>query len=612
MGSVRGNRLPLTNDRKKGVVELSTRHFMKLFKATIENSYKVILMIAVSSAIICFFYVVMAKFIIYVVDGIVMNNVNLPDYLTLFFYGESKLSKIIVTAIFMIFIALIISIFNYIRSKYNTKLRLGMNINIKNLLLRHTTYLDYNKYIGYENSQILQRVGSDSNNYISYINDKLNLIFDTIFYTFFSLNVIIELNFKVCIILSIIVLIIVLMSVWYCISTKAIVDEKVTLSEGLIKKTMNSIYNPKMIKITNNQNNEIYKFNANSEEYLKYDIKEIDYLIYYELIASGIRFLSIPIIYLACGIMIINGNMQIGALMAILTYATRMLKYFQNVVYAVEGINNFLVPARRIKEFLNLNEEDLVCKDIVVPNYKKIEFKNVYVKLDNQVVLENINFTINEGENIYLVGSNGSGKSVLTKLLLGFIPYDGSILIDDIEVRNLHKTKLRENIGLCFQTPYIFSDTIKNNIDYSENQNIDKIKKVCKICELDKEIQNLTNNYDELLGERGINLSGGQKQRINIARLLIQNKKILIFDDVLSKIDNNTKNKIVENLNKNFPNNINIFITHDLLRIPKNSRVLFIDNKTIVDSTSSKLKKENNNYKKLIDICENVVGGFYE
>lgn len=585
---------------------------MKLFKATIENLYRVILMIVISSAIICFFNVVMAKFIIYVVDGIVMNNVDIPNYLNIFFYDDSKLSKIIVAAVFMIIIALIISIFNYIRSKYNTKLRLGMNMNVKNLLLTHTTYLNYNNYISYENSQILQRAGSDSSNYISYINDKLNLILNTIFYTFFSLNVIIELNFKVCLILSIIILIIILMSVWYCISTKNIVDKKVTLSEDLIKKTMNSIYNPKIIKMTNNQNNEIHRFDINSEEYLKYDIKEIDYLIYYELISSGIRALSTPIIYLVCGIMIINGNMKIGGLMAILTYSTTMLNYFQNVVYAVEGINGFLVPARRIKEFLNLNEENLICKNIVTPNYKKIEFRNVSIKFDNQIVFENINFSINEGENIYLVGSNGSGKSILTKLLLGFIPYEGSILIDNIELRDLHKTKLRENIGLCFQTPYIFSDTIKNNIDCSEKQNIARIKDICKICELDKEIQTFSNNYDELLGERGINLSGGQKQRINIARLLIQNKKILIFDDVLSKLDNNTKNKIVENLNKNFPNNINIFITHDLLRIPKNSRVLFLDNKTIVDSTNTKLEKNNSNYKKLIDICENIVGGLYE
>lgn len=585
---------------------------MKLFKATIEKLYKIILMIVISSGIISFFNVVIAKFIVYVVDGIVMKNIELPNYLTMFFYNDDTLSRIIIAAIFMIVMAFVISIFNYIRSKYNTKLRLGMNKNIKNLLLNHITYLDYNKYVGYENSQILQRVSSDSSNYISYINDKLNLILNTIFYTFFSLNVIIELNFKVCLILSIIILIIVLMSIWYCINTKTIVNKKVILSEGLIKKTMNSIYNPKMIKMTNNQNNEIEKFNSNSEEYLRYDIKEIDYLIYYELIASGIKALSVPIIYLVCGIMIINGHMQIGGLMAILTYSTTMLNYFQNVIYAVEGINGFLVPAKRIKEFLSLEEENLVCKNIVTSDYKKIEFRNVNVKFENQVVFENLNFTIKRGENVYLVGSNGSGKSIITKLLLGFIEYEGNIFIDNVDLKDLHKTKLRENIGLCFETPYIFSDTIKNNIDCFENKKIEEIKQICKICELDQEIEKNPNKYDELLGERGINLSGGQKQRINIARLLIQNKKVLIFDDVLSKLDNNTKNKILENLNESFPNNINIFITHDLLKIPKGSRVIFIDNKTIIDSTNTKLQKDNKNYKKLIDICENVVGGLYE
>lgn len=585
---------------------------MKLFKSTIKNLHKEILMIIISSGIISFFNVIIAKFIVYVVDGIVMKNVELPSYLTMFFYSDDTLSKIIIVAILMIIMAFIISIFNYIRSKYNTRLRLGMNRNIKNLLLKHVTYLEYNKYVGYENSQILQRVSSDSSNYISYINDKLNLFFNTIFYTFFSLNVIIELNFKVCLILSIIILIVIIMSVWYCIKTKSIVNKKVTLSEGLIKKTMNSTYNPKIIKMTNNQKNEIKKFNNNSDEYLKYDIKEIDYLIYYELIASGIKALSVPIIYLFCGIMIINGHMKVGGLMAILTYSTTMLNYFQNVIYAVEGINSFLVPAKRIKEFLNLDEENLICKDIVASDYKKIEFRNVSVKRENQVVFEKLNFTIKKGENIYLVGSNGSGKSIITKLLLGFIEYEGDIFIDDIDLKDLNKTKLRENIGLCFQTPYIFSDTIKNNIDCFENKKIEEIKEICKICVLDQEIEKNLNKYDELLGERGINLSGGQKQRINIARLLIQNKKVLIFDDVLSKLDNNTKNKIVENLNKSFPDNINIFITHDLLRIPKGSRVLFIDEKTVIDSTNTKLQKDNENYKKLIDICENVVGGLYE
>lgn len=585
---------------------------MKLFKETTKNLYHVILIIVISSAVANFLNVVTAKFITYIVDGIVMNQITIPNYLTKFFYDDDILSKIIVVAIFMIIIALIVSVFNYIRSKYNTKLKLGMNKNVKNLLLKHTTYLEYNEYIGYENSQILQRISSDSNSYISYINDKLNLLFNAIFYSFFSLNIIIELNFQVCLILSIVILIIVLMSVWYCIKTKNIVNKKVTLSEGLIKKTMNVIYNSKIIKMTNNQKNEVDKFNNNSEEYLKYDIKEIDSLIYYEVIAGGIKALSTPIIYLVCGIMIIKGNMQVGGLMAILTYSTNMLNYFQNMIYAVEGINGFLVPAKRIKAFLNLNEENLICKNKISIDYQKLEFKDAIIKYDNRIVFKKLNFTIKKGENIYLVGANGGGKSLLAKLLLGFIEYDGSILIDNIELRDIHKINLRENIGLCFQTPYIFSDTIKNNIDCFENKSIEETKKVCKICEIDKEIENFPNKYDELLGERGINLSGGQKQRINIARLLIQNKKILIFDDVLSKLDNNTKNKIVGKLNKNFPNNINIFITHDLLKIPKDSRVLFINNKTIIDSTSTRLEKDNKNYKKLIDICDNVVGGLNE
>lgn len=585
---------------------------MKLFKMTTKNLHKTILTIVFSSMTICFFNVVMSKFIIYIIDGIVMKNEHLPSYLTIFFYNHTVFSKIVVTAIFMTIIAIVIASFNYIKSKHLTKLRLGMNKNIKTLLLEHTTYLEYNSYISYENNQILQRVSSDSNNYVSYINDKLDLVLNTFFYTFFSLNVIIELNFKVCLVLAIIIMIIVFMSIWYCINTKAIINKKVSLSEKMIKKTMNAIYNPKMIKITNNQQNEINKFNQNSDEYLKYDIKEIDYLIYYELIAGGIKALSNPLIYLICGIMIIYGEMKIGALMAIITYTTTMLNYFQNLVYAVEGINGFLVPAKRIKEYLNLNEEDIQSHNLVTNNYEKITFKDVKVKSENQILLDDINFEITKGENIYLVGPNGSGKSIIAKLLLGFIDYEGSIKIDQIELRDLHKGSLRKNIGLCFQQPYIFSDTIKNNIDCLEKKDIEEVKKVAHICQISDEIEKLNSKYDEILGERGINLSGGQKQRLNIARLLIENKKVLIFDDVLSKLDNHTKNQLIHNLNHEYPNNINIFITHDLLRIPDKSRVLFVNNHTIIDSTSKKLKIKNQNYKQLIDICENSIGGFYE
>ncbi len=159
----------------------------------------------------------------------------------------------------------------------------------------------------------------------------------------------------------------------------------------------------------------------------------------------------------------------------------------------------------------------------------------------------------------------------------------------------------------------MFSDTVKNNIDvFGEYKDLEKVKYISKICELDKEIESFTNGYDEILGERGIKLSGGQKQRISIARTILQNKEIIIFDDVLSKVDNKTKEKITYNLKKYNENMIAIYITQDLAKIPNNAIVFFINNKKLIINKQENLIKENENYSKLISICNNMVGETYE
>ena len=159
----------------------------------------------------------------------------------------------------------------------------------------------------------------------------------------------------------------------------------------------------------------------------------------------------------------------------------------------------------------------------------------------------------------------------------------------------------------------MFLDTVKNNIDvFGEYKDLEKVKYISKICELDKEIESFTNGYDEILGERGIKLSGGQKQRISIARTILQNKEIIIFDDVLSKVDNKTKEKITYNLKKYNENMIAIYITQDLAKIPNNAIVFFINNKKLIINKQENLIKENENYSKLISICNNMVGETYE
>lgn len=583
----------------------------QVLKITIKNAKKYILGILICSLISSFFTIHLTKYISFVIDGVIMQTSSLPQYIINSFYSDDIKSKLIVLAAYMLSFVAIISISNYIKSMFNTKFRLTMNKNLKTELLNHTTYLEYGDYIQYGKAQILQRVSSDSNSFIDFVNSKYNLVVDSIFTLIFSMYEILNLNIIVSISIAIIIVIITIMSVIYFKLTKPIVHKNIDLHENLISKTMNAVYNPKMIKIFNREEKEIDDFNKVSDEYRKNDKKLIDYLIYYELIASGIRKLKDPVIFLVCGLLIINGRMNVGALVVLMTYSSNLLNYIVQLVYAVEGINEFLVPTYRINNFLKLSEEQKDEKEYNINNISLV-FQNVTVEINGVEILSNISFEIQKGQTVYLVGDNGSGKSILIKVLLGFIHYEGQILLGGIDIKQLSRKTIRKYVGVVFQEPFVFSDTVKNNIDVFENSNLKEIKNIAKICEIDEEIEKFPNKYDEVLGERGVKLSGGQKQRISIARTLLQNKDIMIFDDVLSKIDNKTKEKITNNLKQYNKDMIAIYITQDLAKIPNNALVFFIDNKKMIISKQENLIKENEDYNKLISICNNMIGDFDE
>lgn len=563
--------------------------------------------ILICGIISSFFTVYLTKFVMYMIDGVITNKTEIPNYISMFFEYNEVYYKIFILAIFMITFVVIISIANYIRRYFTTKMRLGINQNLKMLLLNHTTYLEYQEYAKQEKSHILQRISTDSNNILDFIMDKYNLIVDSVFILFFSMLEIFKLNLLVSIVICIIITIIGIMSIWYFKKTKQIVRKNVTLHEQLIEKTLNAIYYPKMIKLFHREEKEVTDFENINKEYLENDKKLIDYLIYYELIADGVRKLKDPAIILIGGILFVLGKINIGALMILITYSNNILEYILQLIYAVEGINDFLVPIERIKEYLKLKEEK---KDNKKEEIKEVEleFKDVSVTIENKIILNNCSFTLKQGESIYLVGDNGSGKSIIIKVLLGFIPYEGTILIGGIDLKELSLATIRDYIGVIFQEPFIFSDTVRNNIDITGKYSLKKVKEISKICEIDEEIEKLEDSYQTILGERGIDLSGGQKQRISIARTLIQNKKVIIFDDVLSKLDNVTKEKIKKQMKENYPYQIKIYITQDIKKISEESIVFFKQKENIVIGKQKQLIDENEEYRKLMQMYSNVIG----
>ena len=305
----------------------------EVLKVALKNSKKYIIGILISSLISSYLLISLAKFISYVIDGVIMETGQIPSFIVSSFYNNDMISKLIVLGIYMFIIIFAISILNYIKSLFNTKLKLSMNKNLKTKLLEHVTYLEYNDYINYGKEQILQRISNDSNNFIDFVCTKCNLIIDSLFIFLFSMYEIFNLNILVSIVILVIIIIITIMSIWYLKITKPIVNKNIDLHEKIISKTINIINNAKMIKIFNKEKDEIEEFNKISNEYNKNDKRLIDYLIYYELIGTGLRKFKDPFIFLIGGIFVINGNMNIGTLMVLMTYSSNLLEYVVQIIY---------------------------------------------------------------------------------------------------------------------------------------------------------------------------------------------------------------------------------------------------------------------------------------
>lgn len=245
---------------------------------------------------------------------------------------------------------------------------------------------------------------------------------------------------------------------------------------------------------------------------------------------------------------------------------------------------------KRLNEFLHteptIPSPAVTVKDLNVKG--DIVFDNVsftYVNTGIQA-LKNFSLTVKEGEKVLILGRTGSGKSTLAQLLLRFYdPDKGSITIGGKDIRNIPLQQLRDNISYVPQDVFLFSDTIGHNISFGLNKepNKEQIITAAKNAAIHNEIISLPNGYETMVGERGVTLSGGQKQRISIARALIKQPEIIVFDDCLSAVDAKTENQIINNLYAVLGNKTAILITHRIFTVLNFDQVIVIDDGEIIE-----------------------------
>jgi ATP-binding cassette subfamily B multidrug efflux pump len=286
---------------------------------------------------------------------------------------------------------------------------------------------------------------------------------------------------------------------------------------------------------------------------------------FFTIIIFVIGLLNVAILFIG-GQKYISGQMNVGTIAEFFMYINILIFPFSMLGWVTSINQRADASMARVNEFLDMKSE-IVNKNTDKYDIKgDIEFRNVSYTYPNTGIkaLDNLSFKIEAGKSLAIMGKTGSGKSTIALLLSRLIdPDEGEILIDGKNLKDHNLKNYRNNLGFIPQESYLFSDTIENNIGFALNKPSNKlVEEMAKTADVHNNIIGFKNKYETMVGERGVMLSGGQKQRICIARALIKEPKILIFDDSLSALDTETEENILKNIDEKINNTTNVIITH--------------------------------------------------
>lgn len=296
------------------------------------------------------------------------------------------------------------------------------------------------------------------------------------------------------------------------------------------------------------------------------------------------------------GIQAYHGQIKPGEIAEFVIYVNMLTWPFASVGWVTSIIQRAAASQERINEFLKIKPEIVSQNDLPVLFDKEIKFENVSLTYENTGVtgLKNISFKLEKGKTLGIIGKTGSGKSSIAYLLMRLMdPTSGQVLIDEKKLSGSNLEAWRQKIGYVPQEHFLFSDSIRNNILFGiENSEVEQVsvesenqmQRAAEDAGIHETIMNFPEKYDTLLGERGINLSGGQKQRVSIARALMKNPEIIILDDCLSAVDNETEEHILQALKNRFAGKTAVIISHRISSIKYADNILVIDNGQIVES----------------------------
>ena len=511
----------------------------------------------------------------YIVDGIAGGNIDFDGVV-------NEILRIVLAGVALYIVYFFKEYYTFIG--YDKVIK-DMTYDIQYDIYRHTPVF-FNKFsIG----EVISRSTNDITNYIAPLfGYGILLIFDGIIYNLFISVLIFN---KSSLIYLLLIHIPLILQTIYLVRRRKVQEkyynEMAKTMDEITEETLENVKGIRVIrayslldKVRNSFVGKLRSYARSNEEYMKKT------LVYQPL--NTVSLAASYIIAVAGGFYFINlGMMTLGELISVCV----VIGMIQWPYIALSELVIMIIEVRQAtKRVLEISDKKAdVNNDLAESNFEfnsSIEFKDFNFSYeDNNHVLEDINFTINKGETIGVVGKTGSGKTIFIKQLLRLYPIEeNTLLLDGKGMERYYDYSVRAKIGYAPQEYQLFSKSIKENVLFYRYDLEDKLDDVLKQADIKKDISRFKDGIDTLVGENGLSLSGGQKQRLGIARALLSDPDILILDDSLSAVDSNTEKTIIENIKKTREGKTNIIVAHRISAIRHADKIVVLDNGKILNS----------------------------
>ena len=537
-----------------------------------------------------------------------LTHTALERLVALFGAAAKGTNGLLIMAALILAFAICRSIFTFLQMNTANAATERVIQNVRNRLYNHIQLLPYTYHANAKTGNLIQRCTSDVDTIRIALYSQIPETVGSVFLIIYTVFLMMQSDIKLALISCAAVPVAAAFSAlfFYVIEKqfKAAADREAAMT-AVLQESLTGI---RVIKAFTRQQYEMEKFKTASEAYMKRNLIVIRCFAFFWSGSDFLSYIQIFIVILYGSFLAYRGEISVGMLIAFISYIGILIQPVRQLGRILGNIGKACVSIGRIEEISREEPED------IFPTQEKPEIKGniifdsvsfAYPGAENTPVLDTVSFSIKQGQTAAILGPTGSGKSSLVHLLDRLYDYtSGSITIDGIELRSIDKGWIRSQIGLILQEPFLYAKTIMENIKLAAPDTNDSVaQRYARIAALDGEIQYFADGYATLVGERGVSLSGGQKQRLAIARTLIKDAPILIFDDSLSAVDVETDAAIRAALKNENEHKTVIIISHRIATVKDADIIIVLEKGKITEQgTHRELIQRDGLYKRIYDI----------